>query len=254
MPYFPIQRVALDWVSRRQKGPVMIAESENIVYLIVGMVFLGAIGLLFRVIRSALKPGVDKQLFRTAQTDAHAAAARLIAAGADVHARDYRGETPLHRAVEHGSNRVVALLIENGADVNARDRDGYTALYYAAIHSKPDIAAQLLAHGADDESRVQARSMAEIGEDDIMLAVFQEHAPIPRSRASDTRAKRSGSAAALQQMSSGALPTAPAESKLVVICPNPECGKRLKISAKHAGRRGRCPACKHPIDIPGAPG
>lgn len=38
------------------------------------------------------------------------------------------------------------------------------------------------------------------------------------------------------------------DEHLHITCPS--CGKQLKVSAKFAGRRGRCPSCSKPIDIP----
>src|SRR5262245_39329995 len=32
------------------------------------------------------------------------------------------------------------------------------------------------------------------------------------------------------------------------------CGKRLRIKDAHAGKRARCPACNHPLQIPAVEG
>ncbi len=32
-----------------------------------------------------------------------------------------------------------------------------------------------------------------------------------------------------------------------------DCGKALKVPDEHAGKRGKCPACKNPVQIPAAP-
>lgn len=54
----------------------------------------------------------------------------LIAHGADVNQKNFRGATALMAAAA-GPLSVVEYLIEKGADVKARDKDGYTALMYA---------------------------------------------------------------------------------------------------------------------------
>jgi ankyrin repeat protein len=55
----------------------------------------------------------------------------LVAHGADVNQKNFRGATPLMGAAGGRNVAVVKYLIEKGADVKARDRDGYTALTYA---------------------------------------------------------------------------------------------------------------------------
>ena len=56
----------------------------------------------------------------------------LLAAGAEIEARDEYGETPLHRAAQWSGNpAVVELLLSAGADPNARDHNGDTPLKYA---------------------------------------------------------------------------------------------------------------------------
>lgn len=55
----------------------------------------------------------------------------LIAHGADVNLKNFRGATALMGAAAAGPASVVKYLIEKGADVNARDEDGTTALMAA---------------------------------------------------------------------------------------------------------------------------
>ncbi len=46
--------------------------------------------------------------------------------GADVNARDFAGETPLHNAAARGDNELIKYLVSKGADVMAIDRKGRT--------------------------------------------------------------------------------------------------------------------------------
>ena len=80
----------------------------------------------------------------------------LIAAGADVNARDKTGATPLHRAAPQASPGRAALLIEAGASVHARDNAGATPLHYAAESGREGMLARLIEAGAPLNSRDQS--------------------------------------------------------------------------------------------------
>jgi uncharacterized protein len=61
----------------------------------------------------------------------------LIANGAEVNQRNFRGATALMGAAASGSVSIVKYLLEKGADVNARDKDGTTALMAAEDIKSP---------------------------------------------------------------------------------------------------------------------
>ena len=71
----------------------------------------------------------------------------LIAKGADVNAKNLRGETSLYDVVGRGHKEIAELLIAAGADVNAKDNDGSTPLHNAAKHD--EVVELLIAAGAD---------------------------------------------------------------------------------------------------------
>ncbi len=73
----------------------------------------------------------------------------LLSKGADVHAKDSFGRTPLFDAMPRGSTEVISLLLENGADVNARDRFGQTPLHHTVMAQKSPGVKALLEAGAD---------------------------------------------------------------------------------------------------------
>ena len=52
----------------------------------------------------------------------------LILGGADIKAEDAKGRTPLHWAAESGYTDVVVTMIGAGANINARDKNGDTPL------------------------------------------------------------------------------------------------------------------------------
>ncbi len=89
---------------------------------------------------------LHRAAIRNPDLDVHRA---LIDAGADVNARDNTGATALHRAAGQPSPGRADLLIEAGADVNARDKGGSTPLHEAAGKGLDEGAKTLLKHGAD---------------------------------------------------------------------------------------------------------
>jgi ankyrin repeat protein len=73
----------------------------------------------------------------------------LIAAGANVNAKDRFGETALMFAAAVTRNiRIVKLLIADGADVHAKTEDGDTALIIAAKRGHTGIVELLKKAGA----------------------------------------------------------------------------------------------------------
>jgi ankyrin repeat protein len=55
----------------------------------------------------------------------------LIKAGADIHARDKNGATPLHRAVRTRCADAVKFLLDAGADATLRNKPGSTPFHLA---------------------------------------------------------------------------------------------------------------------------
>jgi len=76
-------------------------------------------------------------------------ALELIAAGADVDAKNAHGRTPLLAAALGGHCEIALALVAAGADVDAADDDGETPLYAAAFENHPATVAALVASGAD---------------------------------------------------------------------------------------------------------
>ncbi len=72
----------------------------------------------------------------------------LIAAGANVNATSDT-ETPLYNASDSGNAQVVGILLNSGANVNARLKYGSTALMAASSANHPKILNALLVAGAD---------------------------------------------------------------------------------------------------------
>lgn len=96
----------------------------------------------------------SEPLFQAIDRHAERAALELVERGqADLNARNAKGDTPLHRAVETGMPKLVKALLAAGADPRARAKDGETALHLAALHPEPAFTELLLAAGADPRAR-----------------------------------------------------------------------------------------------------
>lgn len=73
----------------------------------------------------------------------------LLASGANPHAVNKFGFTPLHGAAGSGQHRPVEIMLAHGADLNARSSSGYTPLLAAAMAQTGGAARALLKAGAN---------------------------------------------------------------------------------------------------------
>ncbi len=88
-------------------------------------------------------------LMRAGQLRREQTARVLVAAGADVNARDNEGETVLMYAAEGGHTGIIGLLLEAGADVKARAPTGQTALGWAISRGGIDAVRVLVDAGGE---------------------------------------------------------------------------------------------------------
>jgi ankyrin repeat protein len=102
--------------------------------------------------------------------------------------------TPLHRACVKGDGAVVGLLLAAGADVAARDVRQVTPLMVAAALGHTGVLQQLLAAGADPAAAVNSGATgvhfaAQLGRHLALQVLLEAMAPGPRSSALETEVR-----------------------------------------------------------------
>lgn len=102
---------------------------------------------------------MSEQLIEAVNTGDAARVSQLLAAGADVNARDAYGATALMNAAHGGNLEMTETLLAAGAEVDARDELGWTALMKACYNADrncgfPDIVQRLIAAGADPNVKI----------------------------------------------------------------------------------------------------
>jgi ankyrin repeat protein len=76
----------------------------------------------------------------------------LISAGADVHASDNKGETPLFGAAE-SSPPILQMLLEAKVDINIRNKEGKTVLHELAYYGEKNSSRVAIGYGADANAK-----------------------------------------------------------------------------------------------------
>ena len=90
----------------------------------------------------------DEKFMKLCEGGSPAAVKAAIKAGANVHARDDYGNTPLHLGAFYCVPEVTEMLLKAGADVNAKNELGWTPLHLVALNLS-EMVSILLKAGAD---------------------------------------------------------------------------------------------------------
>lgn len=100
-------------------------------------------------------PGGMTPLLFAARDGAAAAAAVLVAAGANLNATDPNGMTPLLMAITNNHLGIARLLVDKGADVRAADAYGRTPLWAAVEIRNLDVRSGATDNGVDREAAMR---------------------------------------------------------------------------------------------------
>jgi ankyrin repeat protein len=76
----------------------------------------------------------------------------LLRSGADIHAKNIHGNTPLHEAAFYGEKPAVRFLIDHGADIQSTNLHGASPLHLAAQEGLAEMVNLLLDNGAQVNS------------------------------------------------------------------------------------------------------
>lgn len=105
----------------------------------------------------------DRKLFAAARNGDAAAVYQALGNGANVHAVDGDGFTPLHVAAWHGHRQAARALISSGANPNARDREtGETPLHTATRANRAEMVVLLMSAGARSRLRTFTQSRPDV--------------------------------------------------------------------------------------------
>jgi len=122
----------------------------------------------------AFTQDVNSQLIEAGKNGGTRNIEGLLAAGAEVDAKDEKGVTALMHASAEGHTQSVEALLDAGADVSVQADDGLTALMVVA-RGNTEIARALLAAGADVNAKAQH------GVTPLMVAVATGNTQIVRA-------------------------------------------------------------------------
>ena len=114
--------------------------------------------------RPANKNNSAAELSEAVMRDDANAIEELIANGANVDARDPRGNTPLQIAAVFGRVKPAKVLLDAKADINATSDQSGSALFNAAFFGHPEFVSLLLENGADPTIKREGATPLELVE------------------------------------------------------------------------------------------
>lgn len=137
-----------------------------------------------QVAPSALEAARYTGLLAAAQQGDLAQAKKLLAAGANVNARDPYGRTAVHIATHARQRELIRVLAQAGADLELLENDRYDAVTIASVADDEDSLRVLLGLGASAKlttSRYDGTALiaaAHLGHDGVVKQLIAAGAPL----------------------------------------------------------------------------
>ena len=101
------------------------------------------------------EPSINQELLWAAETGSLEQVKTLLSKGANINAKNEKGQTALMVAAWRKRLEIVRCLIDNGADVNATNQYGGTALMDAAMTGHLEVVKPLIDRGVDLHAKTQ---------------------------------------------------------------------------------------------------
>jgi hypothetical protein len=97
---------------------------------------------------------MDRLVLRAAKRGHVQALRQLKILGANLNARDRKGNTPLHEAVVYTQRETMSLLHQMGVELDLPNQRGYTPLLFAYASGQTPLAERLISFGANTAARL----------------------------------------------------------------------------------------------------
>lgn len=152
--------------------------------LALGMLAGGLAPAAAQVAPSAAEAAQYKGLHAAAHTGSVTDIEKLVAAKADLHARDGNGRTPIHVATFAKQQGAIRALVKAGANIHLLDKDRYDAVTIASVADDEDTLRVLLSLGASAKqitSRYDGTALiaaAHLGHDGVVRQLIAAGAPL----------------------------------------------------------------------------
>ncbi|MDW5445088.1 ankyrin repeat domain-containing protein [Polaromonas sp. SM01] len=164
--------------------PLRLPLSHLVLVAACGLLTLAALPAAAQVAPGATEVAAYKGLHAAAHKGDLAKIEKLVAAKAELDARDGNGRTPLHVATFAKQAGAISALAKAGANINLLDKDRYDGVTIASVADDEETLRVLLALGASAQqitSRYDGSALiaaAHLGHDGVVKQLIMAGAPL----------------------------------------------------------------------------